>query len=188
MAAGALVLEIVGAVTLAASFMFKRPSSWREETETLAGGNFKLFISMAIQSADAQVGALLLVLGFSGQFLSSLGDADWLSLLPALAIGVGLAAGLVIFLLAYWRPRNVRRALAEQLVVRDRGEWWAAMNNWGAWLDRFEPGFMLFPRRWERRTGEGVDEYGRRLVGRRRWHRITGGVPPPILSTPTPPS
>ncbi len=168
-------------MTLAASLMLKGPSSWREETETLAGGNSKLFISVSIQSADAQVGALLLVHGFSGQFLSSLGDAEWLSLGAALGIGLGVAAGLVIFLAACWRPRNARRAIAEQLVVRERGEWWAMMNNWGAWLDHLEHGFMLLPRRWERRTGEGVDEYGRRLLGRKRWTRITGGVSPPII-------
>ena len=50
-------------------------------------------------------------------------------------VGATVAASGWLFLLAVWRPRNVRRAIYENLRVRPRGEWWGAMNDWGFWID-----------------------------------------------------
>jgi hypothetical protein len=177
-AAGGLVLDVAGALMLASAFMFKRPRAWRQESTTYVGGNAPLFLSAARQNADAWVGGLLLAAGFGAQFIASVGaDPSWAGLWLTLPVAVALDA--IAFAALWWwlRPLNIRRAIAHDLeqrwddYERDYQEdeavkqWWAAVEAWG---------FLLYN---ERRPDEGLPEFGRRLVGARRWRRI--GAPPP---------
>jgi hypothetical protein len=85
LAAGSLLLDIAGGLTLASAFILKRPSSLRAESRSYVGYNPSFFLSLAKQTADAWVGGFLLSVGFLGQLLSSAGvEPAWLCLSVAL--------------------------------------------------------------------------------------------------------
>jgi hypothetical protein len=108
--AGGYILDIAGALCLASAFMFKRPTDVQKESASYYGSNPFLGPSLAKQTADAWVGGFLLALGFTAQFLQSVGvDPSWacLWLTIPLALGIVLVAVLLLFLVL--RPWNVRR-------------------------------------------------------------------------------
>jgi hypothetical protein len=181
LAAAGLIVDSFGAIFIALGLMWKRPAHWFEEAETKAGYNTRLFLGHAVQTADAQVGAALLVLGFIAQLIAASGCApSWLSLKLAIALACAVGVLAFLFLVAYWRSRNIRRAIAFWLQTVDREEWRLALDNWGARLDNLPPAFILWPRRWGRRSGESFRDYHRRFLGSRRWERLTDGVEPPV--------
>jgi hypothetical protein len=85
------------------------------------------------------------------------------------AVAIDLLA--VVLLLGVLRPINVRRAIAYDLYERwpeyekDYGdkaeqEWTLLLESWGALIYK------------DRHAGEELSEYGRRLLGERRWERV----------------
>jgi len=81
-----------------------------------------------------------------------------------------------VLLFRYLRPLNVRRAIAYDLeerwleYERDYGD--RAVQEWRRLLEGW--GFMVSK---ERRRGEELPAYGRRLLGKRLWRRIEA-LPP----------
>jgi hypothetical protein len=109
-AAGGYLLDIVGALTLASAFMFKRPSNVVDEARTYVGGNLFLGTSVAKQTADAWVGGTLLALGFLGQFIQSVGvDPNWAGLWLTIPVALGIDVAALLLLFFSLRPWNVRR-------------------------------------------------------------------------------
>ena len=178
-AAGGLVLDIGGGLTLASAFMFKRPGeSWRE-ARTYLGSNTPLLVSAAKQTADGWVGAILLTAGFSCQPAVSAGAApSWAHLWWTLPVALWLDA---IWGLALWlvlRPFNVRRVLAYALehlwpeYERDYSTRDEAVAHWWRVLDA-----TARVAGYERWVGESLFAFGQRFLGPRRLQLI--GVPPP---------
>ena len=179
-AAGGLVLDIAGALILASAFMLKRPTAWRQESTTYVGGNAPLFLSAAKQTADAWVGGALLAAGFAAQLVPTVGaDPPWLCLWLTLPVAISVSAIAAAVLWRVLRPLNIQRAIAHDLEQRwvdyqrdypDREEaerqWWAAIESWGYFIYK------------ERRPGEELQAFGRRLVGERRWRQIDRPPPP----------
>jgi hypothetical protein len=178
-AASGLVLDVAGALALASAFMLKRPIAWRQEATPYVGINSRLFLSAAMQTADAWVGAAYLAAGFGLQFSASVGwHPSWACLWRTLPVAFALDVLGAVLLFRFLRPLNVRRAIAYDLEERwpeyerdypDREqaeqEWRLLLEGWGVMVDK------------DRRPGEGLQEYGRRLLGKRLWRRI-GRLPP----------
>jgi hypothetical protein len=183
LAAGSLLLDIAGGLTLASAFIFKRPSSLRAESRSYVGYNPSLFLSLAKQTADAWVGGFLLSVGFLGQLLSSAGvEPSWLCL--SAALGAAFTIDVLAFLVLWrvLRPFSVRRSLELQLAEtwreyleaypsREEGvdAWWNGLKTWA------EAAGV------QRRPDEPLPELGRRLLGKRRWRRLAAekDAPPP---------
>ena len=96
-----------GALALASAFALKRPKDIRAEAGAHWGQNPYLLISLAKQTADAWIGGLLLTIGFSGQFIGSVDEADWGILSVLLPLSVAFT--FTVLALLYWliRPWNV---------------------------------------------------------------------------------
>jgi hypothetical protein len=109
-----LIVDVAGAWALALSFMAKRSEEIVDETASLTGWNAAMMRSIAEQTADAQVGAVLLTFGFLGQFAASVGwTPSWASTALMVPLAVAVAAAAFAFLWFVWRPvkvRNVERA------------------------------------------------------------------------------
>jgi hypothetical protein len=104
---GGLLLDIVGAVVLAFGFIFRKPSKAVAEATPMWDYNVSLDASLAAQTADAQVGAALLVLGFAVQMLAALGwhrNSSWSAVALAIPSAATLDALALLFLFKYWRP------------------------------------------------------------------------------------
>lgn len=180
-AASGLVLDVAGALALASAFMLKRPIAWRQEATPYVGINSRLFLSAAQQTVDAWVGAVYLTAGFALQFSASVGwHPAWacLSRVLPVAIALGVLGGVLLF--GYLRPLNVRRAIVYDLTERwpeyeraypDRTEavqqWRLLLEGWGVMADK------------ERSSGEELQAYGQRLLGKRLWRRV-GALPPAV--------
>jgi hypothetical protein len=178
-AASGLVLDVGGALALASAFMFKRPIAWRQEASTYVGINSRLFLSAAQQTVDAWIGAAFLAAGFSLQFSASVGwDPAWACLSRVLPVAFALDVLGAVLLFRYLRPLSIRRAIAYDLEERwpeygrdypDRNEavqqWRFLLEGWGLMADT------------ERRPGEELPAYGRRLLGKRLWRRLEA-LPP----------
>src|SRR5690348_7835436 len=72
-ASAGLVLDVAGALLIALGLIVKRPEEVAREVGSYVGSNPYLHISLLTQTADAQVGAAYLMLGFAGQFLAAAG-------------------------------------------------------------------------------------------------------------------
>lgn len=110
-----LIVDIAGAWALAMGLTVKDAASVALETASFYGGNPYLARSAAAQRADAQVGAVLLSLGFFGQFASSVGwEPRWAT--SALMVGLAMAIAIVayVFLFRLWRPLTIARVEAER--------------------------------------------------------------------------
>lgn len=73
LAAAGLLLDIAGAVVLGYAVFLRRAEQAIEEATDKYDFNADLHVSLALQTADAQAGLFLFVLGFLGQFLSATG-------------------------------------------------------------------------------------------------------------------
>jgi len=128
-----------------------------------------LVISMAKQTADAWIGGFLLVLGFSGQLVSSLGwNPAWACLALTLPLAIGLDIAAFASLIFVLRPWNVRRTIEHLLVARresDRLEPWTPAI---IWLSRAQGS--------EIRAGERPADLAAWLIGEKRWRRVIVGV------------
>jgi hypothetical protein len=171
-AAGGLALDIAGALTLALGLVLKTPQGVLEESTPRYGFNAALDASLAAQTADAQVGAGLLVSGFAVQLASTLGwhEASWWATSYALAAGAVLAALAWLFLKRIWRPRKIIEVLFARLRSLNVGDWWPALAAFGALLNR--------PRHGE---DELIADYAVRLIGERRWALLIEEVDSALL-------
>jgi hypothetical protein len=157
--------------------MFKKPAQAIEELTPHYDFNSALDISAGTQTADAQVGAVLLVLGFLGQLASALGygrASSWRTVCEAL-----VAAGLfdllaVVFLTRFWQRHHVRGMLAARLVgFNDFANWWPALSIYGAALGYASDGGVT----------ETVAAFGARVLGSRGWERLTHDLALPGIYT-----
>ena len=102
-----LIVDIAGAWAIAFGVMWKREEDIVTETTTFVGYNGALLESIAKQKADAQVGAVLLTIGFVGQFVASIGwESSWAHWWWTIPVAIGVGAGGFAFLMWYWRPRR----------------------------------------------------------------------------------
>jgi hypothetical protein len=169
--AGGLVLDVAGALALASAFAFASAKDIRQESQTPFGGyaNSYLVVARARQTADAQVGGVLLVLGFVAQFADNVGaSASWLCLwvtLPASIVIALVGAGLLVWVV---RPFTVRRSIEHQLVVlRDDGH----VDYWRQFISNF--GDVLGD---ELQANEAPADLALRLLGPKRWRRVSQGA------------
>jgi hypothetical protein len=172
-AAAGLLLDGVGALALASSFMFKRASQRLNEATSHWDWNAALDISLAKQTADAWVGGVLLAAGFAGQFASSVGG-EGSSVCVTLPIAAGIAVASIVLLLVVLRPWYVRNAVAARLEARP-------VDDWPGILVTYGPEINVQPKR----GSETPAAYGRRLLRSRRWQQLTASLDlPPTMSTP----
>jgi hypothetical protein len=101
------VLDIGGALMLAVGLAFRRPEvSVEEATNTFGGYSPAEDVARATQTADAQIGAGLLTLGFVLQLDSAIGwhkNTGWVTF--GIAVGAAALFDLAawLFLRCYWR-------------------------------------------------------------------------------------
>lgn len=157
---------------LALGLVLKAPERALEESTPKWDFNAALDASLAAQTADAQVGAGMLVAGFAVQMVAALGwhEPSWNA--TGFALGAASAVGVAgwVFLVRFWRPRKITQALFARLRSLDVASWWPALAAFGQLLNR--------PRRDE---DELIADYAVRLIGRDRWVSLTSGVDPAIL-------
>jgi hypothetical protein len=122
-----LIVDIAGAWAIALGLMWRREEDIVTEVTNWAGYNEPLLESIAKQKADAQVGAVLLTIGFAGQFVASIGwEPSWAHWWWTIPAAIAVATGGFAFLMWFWRPRMVRLASARlsksfQSAKRPRG-------------------------------------------------------------------
>ena len=170
--AGGLVLDIAGAIILVRGLVLKRPEEALEESTPRYDFNAALDAGLAAQTADAQVGAALLVFGFGVQMATALGwhESSWWATGIALGAGAVTAVAAWEFLDRFWRPRKIREVLIARLRSLGVGDWWPALAAFGLLLNR--------PRHDE---SELIADYAVRLIGESRWASLTAGVDPAHL-------
>jgi len=166
LAAGGLTLDIAGALLLALGLMFKKPRQAIEEASPKWDFNTDLETSLASQTADAQAGGSLLILGFVVQLAAALGwrEATWLDVAAAVASAAVLDAAVVVLLFRWWRPWQLRRMLFARLETLDYGPWWPALAAYGVHLQKPAPGNIA--------VEVTFAEYGEQLLGRRLWRKL----------------
>ena len=167
--AGGLVLDITGAILLVRGLVLKTPEVALEESSPKWNFNAALDASLAAQTADAQVGAGMLALGFGAQMAAALGwhESSWWTTGIALVAGMVAAVAAWEFLDHFWRPRKIEQALFARLRTLEIGSWWPALAAFGE----------LMNRPW-RGDNELVAAYGIRLIGEQRWASLTASVDP----------
>jgi hypothetical protein len=170
--AGGLLLDISGAIILALGLVMKTPELALEESTPRWDFNAVLDGSLAAQTADAQVGAGLLVLGFGVQMAAALGwrESSWLATGLALGAAALVATAAWMFLRYFWRPRKITQVLFVRLRSLNMASWWPALFAFGGLLNR--PWFG---------ESELIADYAIRLIGRTRWESLTAGVDPTHL-------
>lgn len=169
MAAAGLVLDIAGALLLAMGLMFKKPQHAIGETTPRWDFNLDLDASLARQTADAQVGGLLLTLGFAIQMVAALGwhrTSSWSAVTYATVLAFALDLVCVVSLFRVWRPRHLRRMAVTRLATSDEGSWWPILAYYGPLLG--EP-----PNR-HLADQETLADYGKRVL-EWRWDRLVEG-------------
>jgi hypothetical protein len=152
--AGGLVLGITGAVILAMGLVLKTPQATLEESTPKWDFNALPDASLASQTADAQVGAGMLVFGFGEQMVAALGsdESSWLATGIALGASSVVAVGAWVFLARFWRPRKITNVLFARLRSLEVGRWWPALAAFGAILNRPRQGEGGFDCRLRRST------------------------------------
>ena len=169
--AGGLVLDIAGAMIIALGLVLKTPEAALEESTPRWGFNAALDASLAAQTADAQIGAAMLVMGFAVQIAAALGwhEESWLATGIALGTAGVAAASAWVFLNRFWRPRRIRQVLYVRLRSLDVGNWWPVLAAFGQLLKR------------PRNEDELIAEYAVVLIGEKRWASLTADVDPSHL-------
>jgi hypothetical protein len=174
-ASAGLVLDVAGALLIAFGLIVKRPEEIAREVGSYLGSNPYLHISLLTQTADAQVGAAYLTLGFTGQLFAAAGWHPRISEFWAVVLASGLAA--VGFGIAWWLRRLRTLPALEQMVrglTRDlRGrEQPPADREWADLLSRQASFRGVEPRR-----GETVDGLMARALSKARWKRVSAEIP-----------
>jgi hypothetical protein len=151
---------------LALGLVVKTPQRALDESTPTWNFNVALDASLAAQTADAQVGAAMLMTGFGIQMAGALGwhESSWVATGIALASAIATASLTWVFLVFFWRPRRIRAILVARLRSLDMGLWWPALAAYG---DRLKIHFSGDP--------ETIAEFGQRLLGARLWARATEG-------------
>jgi hypothetical protein len=162
-AAAGLFLDIVGAVLLASAIFLRRADQALEEASPKWNFNADLHAGLARQTADAQAGLFLLVLGFTGQFVSAVGWSPtgvraWAAAGYAVFVTV---LGVLLILFDGLRPRYVQTALLKQLERSDVNEWWILLRAYGGQLGR------------HREANQAWADFGSALLGADTWSRLT---------------
>jgi hypothetical protein len=116
-AAGGLILDIGGGLTLASAFLFKTPDDAVREAGSYWDSNPYLLPSLAKQTADAWIGAVLLTLGFSAQLAQAVGAPGMEPLGHARSGHLHRPRRLASPL----RPWNVRRVIRIHLALSSKG-------------------------------------------------------------------
>jgi hypothetical protein len=162
-AAAGLLLDIVGATILVVGVALKRPSDAVEEATLKYDVNAAADLAIAKQTADAQVGAALLALGFLGQLIAALGVNPTGPLAFGLAFGAAavVAAGAVVGLLLVWRPRRAKRALWWRLSRTEMEQWPTVIEAYARELVGIREGPVPTPA-----------ERAVELMGERRWRSL----------------
>ncbi len=177
-AAGGLTLDIAGALLLALGLMFKKSAQAVEEASPKWSFNVDLEVALATQTADAQVGALLLVAGFGGQLAASFGarESTWSDVGLAMGAAGVIDVAAALFLFKSWRPFHLRRMLVARLHgLADMGSWWPALANYGPYLGKPAPPDIQIEVTYA--------EYAESLLGRKRWEAVVAQRPLPGLMT-----
>lgn len=171
-ASAGLILDLVGAALLVFGAALRKSWETADMATTRYDFNPDVHVGLAKQTADARVGATLLVLGFSGQLLSAFGvDCSAGAVVAATSAGATLASLAAALLWRPWERRvAIRRALANEL--------WRHRRNmatlWQSILDAY--GYRMNTPRGDAETPE---EYGKRLLGDERWQDLAGSGPLP---------
>jgi hypothetical protein len=172
--AGGLILDVAGALFLAYALISRTAERAIEETTALNYRNYNaaLDLTRAQETADAQIGAALLVLGFLTQLSVALGwrETTWLDAGLA-CYGALVLVAMAVALERPWRKSRIRGSLAARLRVEEMGHWWPVMAEYGRALDH--------PPTREISVEITFAEYGEQLLGRRRWTRLVGDKPLP---------
>jgi hypothetical protein len=165
-AAGGLIVDIAGALLLALGLMFKKPRKTIEEASAKWDFNPDLETSLASQTADAQAGGSLLVLGFLVQLAAALGwrETTWRDVAAAVASAAVLDAAVVVLLFRWWRPWQLRRMLLARLETLNYGSWWPALAAYGAYLRKPPPDEIAIK--------VTFADYGKHLLGQRLWEKL----------------
>jgi hypothetical protein len=174
--AAGLIFDIAGALILALGLVLKTPQAALDEATPRWGFNAVLDASLAAQSADAQVGAGALVLGFALQTGTALGwqERSWTSTAIAVIVAIVCVASAWLFLLRWLRPHRIRELLAARLAASETGIWWPVLAAYGR--------ILKTPFRGEPET---IAQYAERLLGSRRFAAAVGtrGLPD-VLTKP----
>jgi hypothetical protein len=138
--AAGLIVDAVGATVLVLGAALKRPWQATDEATPKYGYNAALDVALAKQTADAQVGAALLVAGFAAQLVAALGwtAESCLALALALAAAAILSAASILFLLLVWRPRRGARAMWSRLAGTQVDDWPNAIHTYARELGKFK--------------------------------------------------
>jgi hypothetical protein len=176
--AAGLVFDIAGGVFIALSFVTKRPKEVVAEAADLWDGNPKRYLSLAEQSADAKLGAVMLAIGFTLQTVGALGwRPGWAPADVVVPMAAFIDVLALLLLHRVFRPWEVRRVIGtvigatqeSALKAKQEGksfesedeEWFAdELNGWGKAWNR------------ERRSGESNAEYGARLLSSHIWKTV----------------
>jgi hypothetical protein len=116
LAAAGVLLDISGAILLAIALVREDPADFvPASTRPSATVNYATLISRAHDAADAQIGLLLLGLGFALQFLASLGaDASLLFAMALVAVPVATALAARSRLRRFTERRYVAAGIATE--------------------------------------------------------------------------
>jgi hypothetical protein len=130
------------------------------------GFNTDLETSLASQTADAQAGASLLILGFTVQLAAALGwrAGTWPDVAAAIASAVLIDAAVIVLLFRWWRPWHLRRMLFARLNALDYASWWPALAGFGARLGKPAPDEIAIE--------VTFAEYGEQLLGAPLWRKL----------------
>lgn len=173
-AAAGLVLDIAGALLLALALIFAKPDQRLEEATPKWDFNVDLEVGLAEQTADAQAGAFLLMLGFTLQLGAVLGWhlMGWAAAVPAIVIATVFDLVIYALLRFLWRPHHAREMLAARLRITDFDPWWPALSIYG---DRLGYSYDA--------ANETIEDYGKRILGSTRWASVTRGRELPAFIT-----
>ncbi len=160
------MLDIGGALILVLGVALKHPEAVLEEATPKYDFNPELDAALAQQMADARVGAVLLAVGFTVQFVSALGVREDGWGLASLAIASAAVAVLGAWgLLKWYRRECIRDVIYARLPGSDGSfdacVWESALCSFG----------RLLGQPWRGPGDEPLEEYAIRLIGKRRWNK-----------------
>lgn len=163
-----LSLDVVGALVLAKSFMFKNPQDAYYEGLPVHGGNNLLLKSALLQRGEARAGAALLMAGFLLQMWGNLhggiaaNEPGWIRSTPRILLAVAVAAAVGALLVGI--ATHQARVQFYRIYFRNYSGQTKLHPTQGdsTWFDRTARFLDL-----RRRTGEGDEEFLPRLERRR---------------------